>query len=391
MNLSIDTEVIFDERRGKDYISANPPFYDSSTFHQDQLGGSPLYDYARSGNPNRAILEEKLAHLEKGKYGFAFASGIAAISAVLLTLKSGDHVILPDDVYGGTFRLTEDILKRFNIEFTTVDATQAENINNAIQTNTKLIYVETPSNPCFKVTDIQAVAEIAQANQLLLAVDNTFMTPLGQSPLALGADIVIHSATKFLGGHSDLLAGAVITNREDVADALYLIQNGTGNALSTYDSWALAKHLKTFPIRFKQSVANAEKLVSFLSQRDEIAEVYYPGNNKTHLKQAKTGGAVIGFRLKDETKAQAFVDALTIPLVSVSLGGVETILSHPATMSHAAIPEDIRNARGITFGLFRLSVGLENPDELIADINYALKEAFNESIPAQITEQRFSS
>ena len=262
MNLSIDTEVIFYERRGKDYISANPPFYDSSTFHQDQLGGSPLYDYARSGNPNRTILEEKLAHLEKGKYGFAFASGIAAISAVLLTLKSGDHVILPDDVYGGTFRLTEDILKRFNIEFTTVDATQAENIKNAIQSNTKLIYVETPSNPCFKVTDIQAVARIAQANLLLLAVDNTFMTPLGQSPLALGADIVIHSATKFLGGHSDLLAGAVITNREDVADALYLIQNGTGNALSTYDSWALAKHLKTFPIRFKQYVANAEKLVS---------------------------------------------------------------------------------------------------------------------------------
>lgn len=217
------------------------------------------------------------------------------------------------------------------------------------------------------------------------------MTPLGQSPLALGADIVVHSATKFLGGHSDIIAGAAITNRKDVAEALYLLQNGTGTALSAHDSWTLAKHLKTLPVRFRQSTLNAEKLVNFLSQRDEVAEVYYPGNSDLHLSQAESGGAVIGFRLKDETKAQAFVDALTLPLVSVSLGGVETILSHPATMSHAAVPEEVRNERGITFGLFRLSVGLEQPDELIADIDYALKEAFNESIIESFEEQRFSS
>ncbi|PGG76236.1 cystathionine beta-lyase MetC [Staphylococcus aureus] len=384
MTLSKETEVIFDWRRGVEYHSANPPLYDSSTFHQTSLGGDVKYDYARSGNPNRELLEEKLARLEQGKFAFAFASGIAAISAVLLTFKSGDHVILPDDVYGGTFRLTEQILNRFNIAFTTVDTTKLEQIEGAIQSNTKLIYIETPSNPCFKITDIKAVSKIAEKHELLVAVDNTFMTPLGQSPLLLGADIVIHSATKFLSGHSDLIAGAVITNNEAISEALYLIQNGTGNMLSAQDSWTLAKHLKTFPIRFKQSVENAQKIVSFLIKQDEISEVYYPGLTASHLEQAKNGGAVIGLRLADESKAQQFVDALTLPLVSVSLGGVETILSHPATMSHATLPEEVRQERGITFGLFRLSVGLEDPDELIADIKYALKEAFNESIPHTI-------
>ncbi|MBG1096151.1 PLP-dependent transferase [Staphylococcus aureus] len=384
MTLSKETEVIFDWRRGVEYHSANPPLYDSSTFHQTSLGGDVKYDYARSGNPNRELLEEKLARLEQGKFAFAFASGIAAISAVLLTFKSGDHVILPDDVYGGTFRLTEQILNRFNIEFTTVDTTKLEQIEGAIQSNTKLIYIETPSNPCFKITDIKAVSKIAEKHELLVAVDNTFMTPLGQSPLLLGADIVIHSATKFLSGHSDLIAGAVITNNKAISEALYLIQNGTGNMLSAQDSWTLAKHLKTFPIRFKQSVENAQKIVSFLINQGEISEVYYPGLTASHLEQAKNGGAVIGLRLADESKAQQFVDALTLPLVSVSLGGVETILSHPATMSHAALPEEVRQERGITFGLFRLSVGLEDPDELIADIKYALKEAFNESIPHTI-------
>lgn len=387
MSLSKQTEVIFDTRRGQDYDSANPPLYDSSTFHQKRLGGDAPYDYARSGNPNRTLLEEKLAKLEGGSHAFAFSSGIAAISAVLLTLNAGDHVILPDDVYGGTFRLTEQILTRFDIHFTTVDATHLTNIEQAIQDNTKLFYIETPSNPLFKITDIRGVANIAQQHDLYLAVDNTFMTPLGQSPLDLGADIVVHSATKFIGGHSDLIAGVAITNNSEIADALYLIQNGTGNALSAQDSWTLAKHLKTLPIRYKQSVANAQQLYTFLAQRPEIAEVYYPGNSDLHLSQAQHGGAVLGFRLVNESKAQAFVDALTLPLVSVSLGGVETILSHPATMSHAAIPEDVRQARNITFGLFRLSVGLEDPNELIADLNYALKEAFNESITQQITQQ----
>ncbi|MCU5746482.1 PLP-dependent aspartate aminotransferase family protein [Staphylococcus sp. SQ8-PEA] len=390
MSLSKDTEVIFDSHRGHDYRSANPPLYDSSTFHQKVLGGNPEYDYARSGNPNRQLLEEKLAKLEGGDYAFAYASGIAAISAVLLSLNSGDHVILPDDVYGGTFRLTEQILTRFNIQFSTVDTTHTDEIRNAIQSNTKLVYLETPSNPKFKVTDIREASKIAHDHNLIVAVDNTFMTPLGQSPLELGADIVVHSATKFLGGHSDIIAGAAITNNKEIADSLYLLQNGTGTALSAQDSWTLVKHLKTLPVRFNQSVRNAEKLVDFFQSRDEIAEVYYPGLNDKHLAQAKHGGAVLGFRLKDETKAQALVDALTLPLVSVSLGGVETILSHPATMSHAAVPKEVREARQITFGLFRLSVGLEDPNELIADFNYAFKEAFHESNSRQAPEQHSS-
>lgn len=390
MSYSKETSLILDATRGNEHLSSNQPLYYSSTYHQQTLGANPEFDYARSGNPNRQLLEEKLADLEGGKYGFAFSSGIAAITAVFLTLEPGDHVILPDDVYGGTFRLTEQILKKFKIEFTTVDQTDLSQVKAAVQSNTKLIYVETPSNPLFKVTDIDAVGQIARKQHALLAVDNTFMTPLGQSPFKLGADIVIHSATKFLGGHSDLIAGAVIVNDEQLKNDIYLIQNGTGSGLSVYDSWTLAKHLKTLPIRFKQSVKNAEQIYRFLVDHEAIETVYYPITNNTHLRQAKNGGAVLGFRLKDESLAQAFVDHLNIPLVSVSLGGVETILSHPATMSHAAIPEAIRAERGITNGLFRLSVGLEDIKELIVDIDWALKEAIYES-EGSIAEPHFSS
>lgn len=384
------TQLIHDNNRGKTYQSANLPLYYSSTYHQHELGGQPEYDYARSGNPNRALLETKLAELENGKYGFAFNSGISAITSVLLTLKAGDHVILPDDVYGGTFRLTEEILTKFDIHFTTVNAENPENFENAITPQTKLLYVETPSNPLFKITDIRAIADIAKRHHLLLAVDNTFMTPIAQNPLDLGADIVIHSATKFLGGHSDVIAGAVVTNDDAFAKAIYLIQNGTGTGLSVYDSWTLTQHLKTLDVRFKQSTANAQQLIRYLEQHPAIAKIYYPGNSTVHLKQAQHGGAVFGFKLKNEALAQTFVDALEIPLVSVSLGGVETILSHPYSMSHAAIPQPIREARGITFGLFRLSVGLEHPETLIADLDHALKEVYDESIIKHSEAQRSS-
>ncbi|EIX2728607.1 aminotransferase class I/II-fold pyridoxal phosphate-dependent enzyme [Staphylococcus pseudintermedius] len=389
MTRSKQTELIHDTQRGVAYQCANQPLYYASTYHQQRLGESVPYDYARSGNPNRELLETKLAQLEGGKRAFAFNSGIVAITAVFLTLKAGDHVILPDDVYGGTFRLTEQILSRFGLTFTTVNAENVAEIRAAIRPNTRLIYVETPSNPLFKITDIRKVVHIAQAHDILVAVDNTFMTPLCQNPLALGANIVIHSATKFLGGHSDLIAGAVITNDDTLAEALYLIQNGTGTALSVYDSWTLTQHLKTFVVRYEQSVKSAQQIYHFLEAHPAIAQVYYPGDNSVHLSQAKHGGAVIGFRLRDETYAQRFVDQLTLPLVSVSLGGVETILSHPYTMSHAAIPQEIREARGITFGLFRLSVGLEDADELIADLDQALKEGSYESTTER-TEKQYS-
>lgn len=390
MTYSKETSLILDSTRGNEHLSSNQPLYYSSTYHQNTLGGNAEFDYARSGNPNRKLLEEKLAQLEGGRYGFAFSSGIAAITAVFLTLKPGDHVILPDDVYGGTFRLTEQILKKFNINFTTVDQTDVQQVKEAIQDNTKLIYVETPSNPLFKIADIDRIRQIAHKHDARIAVDNTFMTPLGQSPLRLGVDIVIHSATKFLSGHSDLIAGAIIVNDPTLKEEIYLIQNGTGSGLSVYDSWILAKHLKTLSIRFKQSVQNTEHIYRYLVNHESIETVYYPITNDTHLRQAKNGGAVLSFRLKDETTAQAFVDHLNIPLVSVSLGGVETILSHPATMSHAAIPEHIRNERGITNGLFRLSVGLEDVKELITDIDWALKEATYGS-KTRTKEPNFSS
>ncbi|QLK86919.1 cystathionine beta-lyase MetC [Staphylococcus sp. 17KM0847] len=390
MSLSKETQLIHDSNRGQTYQSANPPLYYASTYHQHILGGNTPYDYARSGNPNRELLETKLAQLENGKHGFAFNSGIAAITAVFLTLEAGDHVILPDDVYGGTFRLTEQILSRFNITFTTVNAENTQNIKNAIRPNTKLIYIETPSNPLFKITDIHEVINVARHHHIQVAVDNTFMTPLGQQPLDLGADIVIHSATKFLSGHSDVIAGAVVTNNDAIAEALYLIQNGTGTGLSVYDSWTLTQHLKTLSVRFNQSVKSAQTISHFLSNHPAISQVYYPGHHAVHLQQAQHGGAVLGFRLVDEKKAQQFVNALNIPLVSVSLGGVETILSHPNTMSHAAIPQSIREERGITFGLFRLSVGLESVDDLISDLDYALKEVFDESI-VRYTQAQSSS
>ncbi|MBI5975064.1 cystathionine beta-lyase MetC [Staphylococcus canis] len=390
MSFSRQTQLIHDQNRGTTYQCANQPLYYASTYHQNTLGATTEYDYARSGNPNRETLETKLAQLENGKYGFAFNSGIAAITAVFLTLKAGDHVILPDDVYGGTFRLTEQILSKFDIHFTTVNAEDTRNIEAAIQPNTKLIYLETPSNPLFKITNIREAVEIAHRHHLKVAVDNTFMTPLGQHPLDLGADVVIHSATKFLSGHSDLIAGAVITNDETLAESIYLIQNGAGTGLSVYDSWTLTQHLKTLAVRFQQSVESAQTISHYLETHPAIQDVYYPGNNTVHLNQAENGGAVLGFRLKQEHLAQQFVDALTLPLVSVSLGGVETILSHPNTMSHAAIPQHIREARGITFGLFRLSVGLENVDELIADLDRALKEVYDEPTIRNIEAQRSS-
>lgn len=390
MSLSQQTQLIHDPKRRHSYQCANQPLYYASTYHQKTLGAATEYDYARSGNPNRETLETKLAQLENGKYGFAFNSGIAAITAVFLTLKSGDHVILPDDVYGGTFRLTEQILSKFDIHFTTVNTEDVSNIEDAIRSNTKLVYLETPSNPLFKVTDIRHAVEIAHRHDLLVAVDNTFMTPLGQHPLELGADIVIHSATKFLSGHSDLIAGAVITNHSSVAEAIYLIQNGAGTGLSVYDSWTLTQHLKTLSVRFNQSVQSAQQMSRFLESHPAVKDVYYPGNNTVHLNQAENGGAVLGFRLKHEHLAQKFVDALDLPLVSVSLGGVETILSHPNTMSHAAIPQHIREARGITFGLFRLSVGLEDVDELISDLDHALKEVYHEPTIRNIKAQRSS-
>ncbi|PTI94264.1 trans-sulfuration enzyme family protein [Staphylococcus simulans] len=390
MSLSSETNLI-KYHQFPHILAANPPLYDSSTFPTALIGSEVPYDYARSGHPNRALLEEKLAALEDAEYGIAYNSGIGAISAVFFLLKSGDHLIIPNDVYGGTYRLCEHVLPGFNIEVTAVDTTNPLAVEQAIQENTKLIHLETPSNPLFKVTDIQAIADVAKKHNILVSVDNTFLTPLSQKPLHLGADIVIHSATKFLSGHSDLIAGAVVTNNAEVAESLQFLQNTLGSGLSAQDSWTLTKHLKTLYVRWNQSVKNTEKIVEFLKSRPEITDVYYPGNDEINQRQAENGGAVLGFRLREAEKVPTFAKALKIPQIAVSLGGIQTIVSHPATMSHASVPEDVRNERGITFDLLRLSVGLEDPDELIADFEAALEEAYYEPVSTNFEQERISS
>ena len=390
MSLSSETNLI-KHHQFPHILAANPPLYDSSTFPTELIGSEVAYDYARSGHPNREVLEEKIAALEGADYGIAYNSGIGAISAVFFLLESGDHLIIPNDVYGGTYRLCTQFLPGLNIEVTTVDTTNPAEVEKAIKDNTKLIHIETPSNPLFKVTDIQAIADVAKAHNLLLSVDNTFLTPLSQKPLELGADIVSHSATKFLSGHSDLIAGIVVTNNAEVAEQLRFIQNTLGSGLSAQDSWTLTKHLKTLHVRWNQSVQNTQKIVEFLKSRPEITEVYYPGNDEINQKQAENGGAVLSFRLSDPNKVPEFAKALKIHQIAVSLGGIQTIVSHPATMSHASVPEDVRNERGITFDLLRLSVGLEDPDELIADFEAALEEAYYEPISTNFERERLSS
>lgn len=372
MNNSIDTDMIIDNKRGKEYDTANQPLYYSTAFLRPSLDNEEAHLYVRNSNPNREKLEEKLARLENGKYGFAFNSGMSAIAAALMTFSPGDHIIMPSDMYGGTYELSKTILKRYQLSLTAIDQSNLDNVTNAISKNTKAIYIETPSNPTLKVTDIRGIVEIAQKNNLITIVDNTFMTPLGQSPLNLGADIVVHSATKFLGGHSDVLAGAVIVNDEALKNSIQELQVVMGMGLGTYDCWTLNQHLKTLSIRWKQSTDNAEKLYDFFKSHDGITDIYYPGEDKLHRSQASHGGAVISFRIKDESKAQKFVDKLTVPLVSVSLGGVESILSHPKTSSHKALTEDERREKGITEGLFRFSVGIEDSEDLIDDIRQAL-------------------
>ena len=372
MSNSIETDMIIDNKRGREYDTANQPLYYSTAFIRPSLDDEEAHLYVRNSNPNREKLEQKLARLEGGKYGFAFNSGMSAIAAALMTCSPGDHIIMPADMYGGTYELGKTILKRYQLNLTAVDQSSLDNVTNAITKKTKAIYIETPSNPTLKVADIRKIVEIAKDNNLITIVDNTFMTPLAQQPLELGADIVVHSATKFLGGHSHVLAGAVVVTDEYLKESIQEMQVVLGTGLGTYDCWTLAQHLKTLAVRWKQSTENTEKLHEFLKSHEGVTDIYYPGEDELHLSQANHGGAVISFRIKDEGKAQEFVDNLNIPLVSVSLGGVESILSHPRTSSHKTLTEQERQERGITQGLFRLSVGIENAEDIIADIRQSL-------------------
>lgn len=357
--------------------AANVPIYLSSTFHQKDFDQYGKYDYSRSGNPTRETLEEAISSLEGGVRGFAFASGMAAISSAFLLLSAGDHAVVPRNVYGGTFRILTQVLGRLGISHTFVDTTNLDEVERAIRPNTKVIYVETPSNPTLKVTDIRAVSGIARAHGCLTFVDNTFMTPVFQRPLALGADLVLHSATKFISGHSDVVAGLAVARSEALADRLYFLQNAMGAILGVQDSWLLLRGLKTMDVRVRKSAQSARKIADFLLKRQEVRTVYYPGlpghpGSELQAGQAESGGAVLSFELKDETCARTFVNHARLPVFAVSLGAVESILSYPPRMSHAELSEEERIKAGIGSGLLRLSVGLEDAEDLIRDFQDAL-------------------
>jgi cystathionine gamma-lyase / homocysteine desulfhydrase len=353
------------------------PIYQVSTYKQEDVGVHSGYEYSRTGNPTRFALEELIKDLEDGKRGFAFGSGMAAITAVMMLFNSGDHIVLTDDVYGGTYRVMNKVLNRIGIESTSVDTTDLDAIKSAIQPNTKALYIETPTNPLLKVTDIKASDALAKEYGLLTIVDNTFSTPYWQTPLNFGADIVLHSATKYLGGHSDVVAGLVVVNDEQLADDLHFVQNSTGGILGPQDSWLLVRGIKTLGLRMEAHEANTKKIVEFLSGQKNVEKVYYPGleSHPQHAiakEQAGGFGGMVSFDVGSAEKAAEVLRKVKYFTLAESLGAVESLISVPAKMTHASIPAERRAELGITDGLIRISVGIEDVEDLLEDLSQAL-------------------
>ena len=354
------------------------PIYQTSTYRQNGVGKPKHYEYSRSGNPTRFALEELIADLEGGVKGFAFASGLAGIHAVFSLFQAGDHLLLGDDVYGGTFRLFDKVLTKNGLEYTIIDTSDLTQIENAIQPNTKALYLESPSNPLLKITDLEKSAEIARKHHLLTIVDNTFATPYFQKPLDLGADIVLHSGTKYLGGHSDVVAGLVTTNNEELADSIAFYQNAIGGVLGPQDSWLLQRGIKTLGVRMEEHQKNAFRVAEFLANHPKVEKVYYPGlaTHPNHtLAQAQMSGFswMVSFTLKQDEEAIPFVEALQLFILGESLGGVESLVEIPSVMTHASVPKEKREAAGIKDGLIRLSVGIEYGEDLLDDLTQAFE------------------
>jgi cystathionine beta-lyase len=363
------------------------PIYQTSTFVQEAPGIHKGFDYARSNNPTRKALEDLVATLENGTHGFAFASGLAAIDAVIKLLKSGDEVLAVDDIYGGTYRIFTHIYSGFGVKVNYVDTCDVENVVRNINDKTRFVWLETPTNPTLKISDIQAIARIAHEHGALLVVDNTFASPALQQPLNLGADIIIHSATKYLAGHSDVIAGVVVVKDQALAERIKFIQNSSGGILGPFDSWLTIRGIETLNLRVEKQSKTAQAIAEYLLSCDEVAEVYYPGlathrNHEVAVKQQVHFGGVISFSLVEDTieAAEQFVTKTKLFQLAESLGGVKSLICHPAQMTHKSIPAERRRAGGVNDSLIRLSVGLEHPDDLIEDITNAFRELkFNRS------------
>lgn len=353
------------------------PIHHASTFKQAKCDQFGAYEYARSGNPTRDAVEGAIAELEGGVRGFAFASGMAAISSVLLLLSPGDHIVVCEDVYGGTYRVLTRLFNRFGIEATFTDFTDPEKVRSALRINTKALYAETPSNPLLKITDLRAIAAIARERGILSIVDNTFMTPYLQRPIEQGFDIVIHSATKYLGGHSDVIAGLAVAADKGVGEQLRFIQNSFGAVLGPQDCWLVLRGIKTLKARMDLHQQGARKLAAFLAAHPAVQEVYFPGlpehaGREIHDGQAEGPGGIVSFRMRSEEEAKKVLENVKLPALAVSLGAVESIISYPVTMSHAGMHPDHRAKVGVTPDLIRYSVGLEDPEDLIADLEQAM-------------------
>jgi cystathionine beta-lyase/cystathionine gamma-synthase len=353
------------------------PIYQTSTYVQEGIGKHKGFEYARTQNPTRMALEKNVAVLERGVAAYAFASGMAATTAITqLLLKQGDHAICSDNVYGGTFRLFDKIVRHYGVEFTYVNTSNLSDVTPAIRANTRMVFIETPTNPIMSITDIRGVSAIAHQSGCRVVVDNTFMTPYFQLPLELGADIVIHSTTKYLNGHSDSVGGVVVLKRQDDAERLQFIQNAAGAILSPFDSWLVMRGIKTLPIRMEAHNSNGMAVANFLANKKEVKKIYYPGlpNHPGHelAKNQMSGfGGMIAIDLGSLDLAKRFLERVKLCSLGESLGGVETLISHPATMTHASVPAEERQRLGITDGLVRLSVGIEDVEDLIADLEKA--------------------
>ena len=353
------------------------PIYQTSTYVQDALGQHKGYEYARTQNPTRAALEANIAAIEKGRAGFAFASGMAAIAAVATQLSAGDHVVVTDNIYGGTYRLFEQVLRKYNLDFAYVDTSRATEIDRAIQPNTKLLFLETPTNPTLRLTDLRAASDTAHARGVSVVVDNTFASPYVQRPIEYGADMVVHSTTKFLNGHSDSVGGVVVAVQDTHIDSLRFVQNAAGAILGPMDAWLVLRGTKTLPVRMERHNANGLALAQFLASDARVEAVHYPGlpshpQYDLACRQMRGFGGLIAFDLGSVDHARRLLNNVRLIALAESLGGVESLISHPATMTHAAVPAERRQALGITDGLVRLSVGIEDIEDLRDDLAQAL-------------------